>query len=111
MKKIRLADTAKGRLLEIANFSVKSFGDVQAKQYKTQLIARLNHIASGKPAHGKICGILVGVEPSSKLLYYREGKHYIVYEENETVVGVADFVHVSRNLPEVIAKLEESTLK
>lgn len=41
-------------------------------------------------------------------MVYREGRHFIVYEEDSDGLTVIDFVHASRDLPGLIDGLENS---
>ena len=108
MKQIRLTETAERRLVEIAEFTVEKFGEVQAVRYRDQLIERLGELAGGEPPYGRCCELL-GFK-GSKLLYYREGMHYLIYEEQPDLLTIYDFVHVARNLPELLAQIEAGEL-
>lgn len=106
MKPFRLTRQAEARLSEIAEWIVSNFGRSQALVYERQLIKRLNSLASGEPPHGRPCGILVSSECSNDdLLYYREGRHYIIFQDAPKQLTVIDFVHGSRNLPGVLEGL------
>ena len=110
MKTIRLAETAENRLTEIIDFTIERFGVMQARRYQEQLANCLKHLGSGKPPRGRSCARL-GASDSSNLSYYRQGMHYVIYQEDDEFLTVYDFVHVSRNLPELLAKLESGDLE
>lgn len=104
MKPYRLTPRAVARLTEIAGWTIDSFGIQQALCYEQQLIDRLDALARGELPHGKRCErLLYGVRESvPELLYYREGRHYIIYQDLPGQFIVIDFIHGSRDLEQLL---------
>lgn len=106
MKSYKLSLQAQQTLEDIIGWTIDQFGINQAIAYKNQLINRLNSLAAEEPPHGRSCNLLVqGVIEVIDLEYYREGQHYIIYLNTKKNIFVADFVHGSRNLEEIILEL------
>lgn len=106
MKSVRLTRRAESRLVEIVDWTIEHFGIAQATPYEDQLIDRVKGIARNEPPLGKPCSVLVPELPGTMgLLYLRVGKHYVVYREQADVIAIIDFVHSSRDLPNIIATL------
>ena len=106
MRSYKLSLQAQESLEDIMAWTIDQFGLAQAIAYKDQLIKRLEALAGGVPPHGRPCNQLVSMVSDVKdLEYYREGRHYIIFRNTETIISVADFVHGSRNLEEILKEL------
>jgi len=106
MKSYKLSLQAQQTLEDIIGWTIDQFGINQALVYKNQLINRLYSLAAGEPPNGRSCNLLVsGVIDVTDLEYYREGQHYIIYRNTKKIIFVADFVHGSRNLEEIVLEL------
>lgn len=109
MKCFRLSLQAQQSLEDIFGWTIDQFGLIQAVAYKDQIIGRLTSLAAGDPPQGRSCNLLVPEKYQiTDLEYYREGRHFIIYRNTESVIFVADFVHASRNLEEIIQGLTKS---
>jgi len=107
MKSYRLSPQAEQSLEEIIGWTIDQFGIDQAIKYKDQLLSRLAALSSSDPPHGKPLAILLsGVHDVSDLEYYREGKHYIIYQNTNKELIVLDFIHGSRNLEAIANELK-----
>lgn len=106
MKTFKLSLQAQQTLEDIFAWTIEQFGINQAVTYKNQLINRLNSLAAEEPPHGRSCNLLISeVVKVIDLEYFREGQHYIIYRNTTGIIFVADFVHGSRNLEEIILEL------
>ncbi|WP_345739681.1 type II toxin-antitoxin system RelE/ParE family toxin [Phaeobacter italicus] len=75
-RSFRLTPRAEDSLVEIARWTIATFGPPQAELYETKLLERCNALAKGQ-AHSRNCSILVdGVE---ELRYLRAGEHFLVF--------------------------------
>lgn len=108
MKPYRLTPRAEARLTEIAGWTIDNFDVEQALRYEQQLIDRLGALARGDLPHGKRCEqLLPGPRKNMpELWYYREGRHYIVYQDLADRLIVIDFIHGSRNLEQLLAEMK-----
>ncbi len=106
MRSYKLSLQAQESLEDIIAWTIDQFGVAQAIAYKDQLIKRLDTLAAGIPPHGRPCNLLVSeVSDVKDLEYYREGRHYIIFLNTDTIIFVADFVHGSLNLEEILKEL------
>ncbi len=105
-KSWRLTLQAETSLLDIALWTIKTFGPRQAQAYEEDLIARCSGVASGTVS-SKSCRALIDHDLSENLRFTRSGQHFIVFVEDDTSVIVVDFVHVRSDLPEKLARLEK----
>ena len=103
----RLTLHAESSLLDIALWTIKTFGPRQAQAYEEDLITRCSGIASGAVS-SQSCRALIDPNLSENLQYTRSGQHFIVFVEDDTSVIIVDFVHVRSNLPEKLARLEKT---
>ncbi|MGH1414898.1 MAG: type II toxin-antitoxin system RelE/ParE family toxin [Pelagimonas sp.] len=106
----RLTKQAQDSLVEIAVWTLDTFGPRQAKAYEIDLIERCDRIASGEVL-GQDCSVLVGprAKPergqSNGLRFVRAGRHFIVYLEASEQIIIIDFLHARCDLPARIAAL------
>ena len=94
---------------EIIGWTFDQFGVEQAVRYKDKLISQLSALAADEVPHGKPCNILLaGKRPAVDLEYYREGRHFIIYQNTSKGIFVLDFVHGSRDLEAITEDLSRS---
>ncbi len=101
----RLTKHAEQTLLEIAYWTVETFGPLQAEKYETELIDRCDAVSTGT-AFVQSCGILLGDPTATNLKMARAGQHFIIFEEMPEMIVVLDFIHSKSDLPGKIAYLE-----
>jgi toxin ParE1/3/4 len=101
-RNFRLTRRAEASLIDIARWTIKTFGARQAEIYETDLIARCEAIAKGEVA-SRSCAVLV--ESYQKLRFTRAGEHFLVFLENDDVVTIVDILHSRSDLPRHIAAL------
>lgn len=101
----RLTKHAEQTLLEIALWTVETFGPLQAEKYESELIDRCNAVSAGK-AFVQNCGILFGEPAATNLKLARAGQHFIIFEELPEMIAILDFIHSRSDLPGKISYLE-----
>ncbi len=111
MKTYTLTRQAQARIREIFRNTRNRWGLAQAEKYKANLLARLVQLCSGDPPHPRPCDALVPqtIEVSN-LVYYLEGRHYIIYLELEDYLQVIDFVYSGRNLEAILEEIQAGLL-
>ncbi|MEL6645376.1 MAG: type II toxin-antitoxin system RelE/ParE family toxin [Pseudomonadota bacterium] len=103
----RLTPRAEARLLEIAIWTIDTFGPAQADAYEQDILERCAAIADGRAITWD-CARLMGTTPPSRLRYARVGEHMTVFTTIDGVVVFVDFLHSRSDLPRHIADLERS---
>ncbi len=103
MKTLRLTTPARATLQEIIEYTIEAFGIQQAERYQKQLIATAEKLCNSQFPLGRDCSLLLDDDSgTSKLLYVREGMHYLIYTETSEHIVLHDFIHVSRDLPALL---------
>ena len=104
-KSWRLTRQAEASLLEIALWTITTFGPRQAQAYEEDLIACCSRIASGTVT-SQSCRILINPDLVEDLRFTRSGQHFIVFVEDQNSVIIVDFLHNRSDLPAKLARLE-----
>lgn len=94
-------------LVEIALWTVETFGPRQAAAYEEDLIAQCNEIATGT-AITQGCRQLIDPDSPEDLQFVRSGQHFIVFIEDAAQVIIVDFLHSRSDLPGKIAALSSA---
>ncbi|MBO6764419.1 type II toxin-antitoxin system RelE/ParE family toxin [Maricaulis sp.] len=94
----RLTRQAEASLVDIARWTLKTFGPRQAEAYETDLIACCHEIANGT-RFSQSCRQLVGAEMTEDLRYARAGEHFVVFLEAPAEIVIVDFLHARSDLP------------
>ncbi len=102
----RLTRQAEASLLDIARWTIDTFGPRQAQAYEEDLIARCSGIASGS-VPSQSCRAIIDPDLKEDLRFTRSGQHFIVFVEDEVSVIIVDFLHSRSNLPSKLASLEK----
>jgi len=102
----RLTRQAEASLIEIARWTLDTFGPRQAEAYEEDLIARCTEIADGT-AHSQDCRRLIAPDLPEDLRFARSGQHFIVFIEDTTQVIIVDFLHSRSDLPGKLAALSD----
>ncbi len=105
-KSWRLTRQAEASLLEIALWTIETFGPRQAQAYEEDLIACCSGIASGTMT-SQSCRILINPDLAEDLRFARSGQHFIVFVEEQNSVIIVDFLHNRSDLPTKIVNLEK----
>lgn len=108
-RSFRLTKRAEQSLIEIARWTIDSFGERQAEIYESELVARCEAIGEGR-VHARSVAALVPDEPEAERLFYtRAGEHFIVWLEPENDASsdmhviIIDFLHGRSDLPSRLA--------
>lgn len=102
----RLTRQAEASLVEIARWTLDSFGPRQAAAYQDDLIARCTEIAAGL-ALSQDCRRLIAPDLPEDLRFTRCGQHFIVFVEDAAQVIIVDFLHSRADLPGKLASLPD----
>lgn len=102
----RLTRQAEASLVEIARWTLETFGARQAAAYEEDLIARCIEIAAGT-AHTQQCRRLIAPDLPEDLRFARAGQHFIVFVEDTEQIIVVDILHSRSDLPGKLAMLTD----
>ena len=100
----RLTRQAERSLVEIARWTLETFGPRQAEAYEADLIARCTAIAAGD-APSQNCRRLIDPDLPEDLRLTRAGQHFIVFVEMPDQVIVVDVLHSRSDLQRRLAAL------
>ncbi|TCT12328.1 plasmid stabilization system protein ParE [Tepidamorphus gemmatus] len=100
----RLTRAAKASLLDIALWTIETFGPRQAEAYEADLIDRCAAIARGE-APWQSCAKVIDPRLPEDLRFTRSGEHLIVFLDEPDRVIVIDFLHGRRDLPARLTEL------
>ena len=106
----RLTRQAETSLVEIALWTVETFGPRQTVAYEDDLIARCGEIAAGT-ATTQGCRQLIDPDLPEDLRFARSGQHFIVFIEDAAQVIIVDFLHARSDLPGKIAALSSTKIQ
>ena len=98
----RLTGCAEDSLIEIARWTIQTFGQRQADIYETELINRCEEITNGEDV-SQSCATLI--ENSSALRFTRAGEHFVVYLDHTDEVIIVDILHSRSDLAHHISAL------
>ncbi len=101
----RLTRQAEASLLDIALWTLETFGPRQAQAYEEDLIGRCSGIASGS-VPSQSCRAIIDPDLKEDLRFTRSGQHFIVFIEDDTRVIIVDFLHSRCDLPAKLANLQ-----
>ena len=102
----RLTRQAEASLVDIALWTLETFGPRQAAAYEEDLIGRCIEIADGS-AMSQGCRRLIDPELPEDLRFTRTGRHFIVFVEDADQVTIVDFLHARSDLPRRLAALAD----
>ena len=102
----RLTRQAEASLVNIALWTIETFGPRQAAAYEEDLIGRCIEIEDGS-AISQECRRLVDPELREDLRFTRAGRHFIVFVEDADQVTIVDFLHARSDLPRRLAALAD----
>ncbi len=101
-RSFRLTRRAEDSLVEIARWTIATFGPRQAELYEAELLSRCEAIVTGE-AHSRNCSILV--DDAEDLRYLRAGEHFLVFLDQPEEVIIVDILHSRSDLSRHIAAL------
>ena len=101
-RSFRLTRRAEASLVEIARWTIETFGAHQAEIYEVELLARCAAIVNGQ-AHSRSCAVLV--DGAEDLRFLRAGEHFLVFLDRPDAVIIVDILHSRSDLPRHVAAL------
>lgn len=102
----RLTRQAEASLVDIALWTLQTFGPRQAAAYEEDLIRRCVDIANGT-ATSRGCRQLIDPALPEDLRFVRSGQHFIVFVEGPDSVIIVDLLHARSDLPRRLAALAD----
>lgn len=100
----RLTRRAEHSLIEIAAWTLETFGSMQAEIYEEELIERCQAIAEGRTVT-QSCNVLVEDISDHDVRFARAGEHFVVFVELADEIAILDFVYGRSDLSRRIAEL------
>ena len=104
LKPWRLTRAAEASLIDIAQWTVETFGPRQAAAYEDDLIAVCRDIAAGT-ARSQDSRRLIDPNLPEDLRFARAGQHFVIFIEDVEQVIIIDFLHGRSDLPRRLANL------
>ncbi len=101
-RSFRLTRRAEDSLVEIARWTIETFGARQAELYEAELLARCDAIVNGR-ARSRSCAILV--EGAKDLQFFKAGEHFLVFLDRPEEIIIVDILHSRSDLPHHVACL------
>lgn len=101
-RSFRLTRRAEASLVEIAKWTIVTFGHKQADTYEAEPLERCQAILSGQ-AHSRSCAVLV--DDAADLRFARAGEHFLVFLDRPDEVIIIDILHSRSDLPRHVAAL------
>jgi plasmid stabilization system protein ParE len=101
-RSFRLTRRAENSLVDIARWTISTFGPQQADIYEAELLLRCEAIVNGQ-AHSHSCTSLV--DDAADLRFCRAGEHFLVFLERSDEVIIVDILHSRSDLPRHVAAL------
>jgi plasmid stabilization system protein ParE len=102
----RLTRQAETSLVDIANWTLETFGPRQAAAYEEDLIVRCTEIAAGT-AMSQDCRRIIDPDLPEDLRFARCGQHFVIFVEDAEQVIIVDFLHARSDLPRRLAALTD----
>lgn len=99
----RLTRGGEASLIDIAIWTVETFGPRQAAAYEEDLIAVCRDIAAGTVI-SQDCRRLIDPNLPEDLRFARAGQHFVIFIEDPEQVIIIDFLHGRSDLPRRLAK-------
>jgi plasmid stabilization system protein ParE len=100
----RLTRAAEASLIDIARWTIETFGPRQAAAYEDDLIAACCEIAAGT-ALSQDCRRIIDPDLPEDLRFARAGQHFVIFIEDAEQVIIVDFLHGRSDLPRRLAAL------
>lgn len=99
---LRLTRRAEASLVDIAKWTIETFGSRQAELYEAELLDRCQAILKGQ-ALSRSCSVLV--DDAADLRFARAGEHFLVFLDRPDEVIIVDILHARSDLPRHVAAL------
>ena len=105
MKVWRLTPRAEESLVDIALWTLETFGPRQAEIYETELLDRCAALAAGRAA-SRDCSSLLDPDADADLRYARAGEHFMVFIDTPDELVILDILHGRSDPPARIAAIQ-----
>lgn len=100
---VRFTRQAEESLLEIASWTIDTFGARQAAIYENELLDQCQAIAEGR-ALSRDCSALA---PEGRgMSYTRAGEHFLIHILQNDMIIIVDILHSRSDLPKKIAQIK-----
>ncbi len=106
VKPWRLTRHAEASLIDIARWTLATFGPRQAVAYEEDLIACCVTIGEGS-AQSRSCRVLIDPSLPEDLRLCRAGQHFIIFIEYPDAIIIVDFLHSCSDLATRISALAD----
>lgn len=103
-KSWRLTKGAETSLVDIARWTLQTFGPRQAAAYEEDLLDVCRSIAAGT-ASSQDCRRLIDPNLPEDLRFARAGQHFVIFIEDAEQVVIIDFLHGRSDLPRRLANV------
>ncbi len=100
----RLTERASARLVEIAEWTLDTFGDRQARSYEAEIIDRCNAVANGE-AHVRKARTAIDPALPDDMFLTRAGTHLMVFIDRPDGIIIVDFLHPRQDMPRRLAEM------
>tara|TARA_R110002073_G_scaffold11117_24_gene51471 strand:+ start:2899 stop:3243 length:345 start_codon:yes stop_codon:yes gene_type:complete len=100
----RLTRTAEASLMEIALWTVETFGPRQAAAYEEDLINVCHGIAA-ETTPSRDCRRIIDPHLPEDLRFARVGQHFVIFVEDAEQLIIIEFLHTRSDLPNRLATL------
>lgn len=104
MRDWHLTPLAQASLVDIALWTIDTFGEHQVNLYEAELIDRCEAIAAGRVML-RDCSILLHSANATGHSYARAGEHFVIVVDDPHDLAIVDFLHSRSDLPRHIASL------
>ena len=101
-RSFRLTRRAEASLVEIARWTIETFGQRQAEFYEVELLSRCEAILTCQ-VHSRSCAVFV--DDAEDLRFVRAGEHFLVFLDRADEVIIVDILHSRSDLPRHVAAL------
>lgn len=100
----RVTQQAEQSLLDIAVWTVETFGPLQADAYEQDILTKMDDIAAGV-AHTQSCRVLIDTNLAEDIRFTRIGGHYLIYIEQQESFVLLDLLHQRVDLTRHLARV------
>lgn len=104
----RLTRHAETSLVDIARWTIETFGPRQAVAYEEDLLAHCVAI-SETSAQSQSCRVLIDPSLPEDLRFCRAGQHFIIFIEYPDAIIIVDFLHSRSDLATRISALADQS--
>lgn len=101
-RSFRLTRRAEASLVEIAKWTIETFGHGPAELHEVELLSRCEAILDDQ-AHSRSCAVLV--DDAEDLQFVRAGEHFLVFLDRPDAVIIVDILHSRSDLPRHVGAL------